>query len=216
MSNRKTTFYIVRHGQTEWNEQGLMQGNADSPLTEKGERQAQETSEKLKYINFDLVFSSDLLRAKRTAEIIALEHKLAVETTKLLRERNFGGYEGQPYAAMHAFDELMAKLTEEERQTFTQNGVENDASFIARILTFFRETAVIHPGKSILVVSHGGVMRSLLIHLGMAVWSADYSTLHIENASYIRLLSDGIDFEVKELEGITIKRNEGTVRNAVS
>lgn len=207
-----TIFYIVRHGQTTWNVEGLMQGHTDSPLTEKGEQQAKETAEKLKHITFDLVFSSDLLRAKRTAEIISLERQLAVETTDLLRERSFGIYEGQPYEAVHVYDELLEKLGEDERHTFSHNGVENEASFIGRILTFFREIAVTHPGKIILVVSHGGVIRSILLHLGMATWKADMSNIHVENASYLKLLSDGINFEVKELEGITIKEDTSSAQ----
>lgn len=208
-----TTFYIVRHGQTTWNVEGLMQGHTDSPLTEKGEQQAKETAEKLKHINFDLIFSSDLLRAKRTAEIISLERQLAVETTDLLRERSFGIYEGQPYEAVHVYDELLEKLGEDERHTFSQNGVEDEASFIGRILTFFRETAVTHPGKNILVVSHGGVIRSLLLHLGIAAWKAGASNIIVKNASYMKLLSDGVNFEVKELEGITITENTSSVED---
>ena len=75
---------------TEWNEIGLIQGHSDSPLTAQGITQAKELAKKLKNVKFDLIFSSDLLRAKRTAEIIALEHKLFVQTSKLLRERDFG------------------------------------------------------------------------------------------------------------------------------
>ena len=206
MSNL-TTFYIVRHGQTKWNLEGLMQGHSDSPLTKEGEEQAKILGDKLKNIKFDLVFSSDLFRAKRTAEVIALEHMLAVKTTELLRERNFGKYEGQPYKALHVYDELLWKLNKKERHNFSQDGVENEASFIRRIFMFLRETAITHPGKKILVVSHGGVMRSLLTNLGAIKHSVNYSNVSIRNTAYIKLLSDGVDFYVNELEGITITEN---------
>src|SRR3989344_5835107 len=92
-----TTFYIVRHGQTEWNTKGLLQGHGDSPLTYLGVKQAEQIRDELKSIHFDAIFSSDLLRAKRTAEIVALERKIAVKTTQALRERDFGHFEGKPF-----------------------------------------------------------------------------------------------------------------------
>ena len=89
--NNLTTIYIVRHGETNQNVKRIIEGHGDTPLNENGEMQAKLISEKLRHVQFDLAFSSDLLRAKRTAEIIALEHNLLVETTRLLRERYYGG-----------------------------------------------------------------------------------------------------------------------------
>ena len=84
--NLTSTIYLVRHGETEWNTEGRLQGQKDSFLTAKGEKQAAQTAEKLKGVKFDAIFSSDLLRAKRTAEIIKLERQLEINTTKALRE----------------------------------------------------------------------------------------------------------------------------------
>ena len=83
--NNLTTFYIVRHGQTEWNVLHRIQGQLDSSLTEQGKQEAKETAKKLKDVHFDVIYSSDLLRSKHTAEIIALEKKLEIMTTKALR-----------------------------------------------------------------------------------------------------------------------------------
>src|SRR5437868_2038959 len=90
-----TTFYIMRHGETEWNVQKLMQGHEDSPLTAAGEAQIQERVQDFADVHFDQVFSSDLLRAQRTAELLTIERQLAINTTRLLRERTFGKYEGK-------------------------------------------------------------------------------------------------------------------------
>lgn len=90
MSKNYCTFYIVRHGETEWNVKGLVQGHTDIPLTKKGKRQARQLAKKLSRINFNAVFSSDLLRAKQTAQLIALEKKIAVKTTQALREETDG------------------------------------------------------------------------------------------------------------------------------
>jgi len=85
-----------RGSPTDWNVKGLLQGQSDIPLNTEGEKQAVEAAKKhFKKIKFAAIFSSDLVRAKRTAQIIALEKKMAVETSALLRERDFGPFEGK-------------------------------------------------------------------------------------------------------------------------
>lgn len=206
MNNQLTTFYIIRHGETEWNVKGILQGHTDSPLTKQGEIQAEETAKELRNIQFNLAFSSDLIRAKRTAEIIALEHKLAVQTTQLLRERSFGEYEGKHYSAIKTLDELFEKLNDEEKFTYTSEGVESDEQLISRFITFLRETAITHPEKTVLVGTHGGMMKALLIHLGYGT----YKTINhgsVSNGAYIKLTSDGVDFFIKETKGIKKPNN---------
>ena len=72
------TLYLVRHGETEWNKTGIVMGQLDSPLTEAGLGQAKTTAQELKGVNFDAIFSSDLHRAHKTAEIIKLERELVI------------------------------------------------------------------------------------------------------------------------------------------
>lgn len=197
-----TTFYIVRHGQTDWNAKKIIQGQLDIPLNEIGEKQAQKVAEKFKDIKFDLAISSDLMRAKRTAELITLEHKLAIETTNKLRERTFGEFEGKPSTVFFTYIDKLNELEHKERlhnkpyETF-----ESDNEVTTRTITFLRETAVANPGKTVLVTTHGGVQRMILLHLG----HFDYKTIeayHFDNLSYIKLTSDGVDFFVEELSGI--------------
>lgn len=202
-----TTFYIVRHGETEWNVKGLIQGHEDSPLTKNGIKQTKALAKSFKNISIDVVFSSDLLRSQKTAEIIALEKKLAIKLTKVLRERNFGKYEGKEHEALREFDILFEKLSEEEKFSFTNSSdIESDEQIVTRLITFLREAAITHPGKTVLVVTHGGIMRAFLIHLGIGT----YQTLTrgaIKNAAYIKLLSDGVDFFIKETKGINKSQN---------
>src|SRR5882672_3444042 len=148
MSDSKlTTFYLVRHGQTDWNSKQLLQGQTDIPLNAAGEQQAEDVGKILKTVNFDLAFSSDLLRAKRTAEIIVLEKNLHVQTTSLLRERVFGKLEGGPIDALLAHIQLLKKLNDRERRKYRLDaGVESDEEVTTRLITFLRETAVTHPG----------------------------------------------------------------------
>ena len=200
MNQQMTTFYIVRHGETDWNTKKLIQGITDNPLNAKGEIQAKELGEKLRHIKFDMAFSSDLLRAKRTAEIIALEHQLEVQTTNFLRERDYLSLEGQSSDIYRTYDKLMEKLSHEDRRRHRiVDGIENDEELVSRIFTFLRETAITHPGKTILMVTHGGILRALIIHLGIMSYKDTYQ---VKNTAYITLSSDGIEFFVKETEGI--------------
>lgn len=193
------TLYIVRHGQTDWNAQGLTQGETDKPLNSEGIKQAKNLGTSLKKIEFDAVFASDLVRAKRTAEIIALERKLAVETTKLLRERRYGKLDGKPYEKMGEFLKTWETLSKKERVYYKPyEGYETDEEAISRFITFLREVAVRFQDKKILVVSHGGMMRTLLNHLSDETYSAG----SVSNSGYIKLESDGVDFFIKELKGI--------------
>jgi broad specificity phosphatase PhoE len=198
-----TTIVIARHGTTEWNEKGIMQGVADSPLTKEGIKLAEELGKELRKYKFDVIFSSDLLRAKKTAEILALEHKLDVHTTELLREKSFGKYEGQPYAKYHQeVDLLFDKLSEEEKMSYKHaDDMESYEETAERFFKFIREIALLTPGRTILAVSHGAFIRAVLIKLGFSTFK-DISHGNIDNGSYIVLETDGIDFLLKEHQGI--------------
>lgn len=194
-----------------WNKQGLLQGHGDSPLTTEGENQARKLAEELKHIHFDEMFSSDLLRAKRIAEIISLERKITVKTTEAFRERYYGVFEGKIY---NEYNQALQKLLTKYKKRSTQDkwfkqlhNVETTDESIARFITFLREIAVGFSGKTILIVSHGGVMRYLLIHLGFGTYE-NLPTGSISNLGFIKLESDGVDFFVKETKGVTLKQEK--------
>ncbi len=202
--NNLCTIYLVRHGEAEGNAKGIIMGHKDMPLTAQGETQARETSQKLKNVHFDSIYSSDLARARQTAEIIALEKKLAVQTSELLRERSYGIHEGKQYEdyaeRTKVFFENLRKLSEEARKEVAYpDNIESDPEIISRMITFLREVAVASPGKTVLVVTHGGILRAFLIHIGFAERKGFPD---IENGAFIKILSDGIDFIVRETSGV--------------
>lgn len=205
MKNNLCSLYIVRHGETDWNKEGKLQGQVDIDLNKTGQRQARLLAKKFRVLHFDAIFSSDLLRAKQTAEILALEHKLAVDTTKVLRERNFGRLEGK--VAKEAWQELKKeldtfnRLPHEQKKSFRFADEETDEELLERFITFLREVAVGYQGKTVLIVCHGGLMRPLLIHLGHGSYD-NWPAGTIENTGYIKLESDGVDFFVKETVGV--------------
>jgi uncharacterized phosphatase len=208
MKNNLATFYLVRHGETDWNKNRLIQGQKDTSLNEHGEEEAKAIAEKFKNLDLELAFSSDLLRAKRTAEIIALEHQLAVQVTEQLRERRFGSLEGEPYEILITHEILMKELNEQERKNLRiAPDAESDEEFALRVTTFLRETAVAYPGKTILAATHSGVLRILLIHLGFMTYE-EFDTMRFINAGYVELESDGIDFFIKEMHGLVPREKE--------
>jgi probable phosphoglycerate mutase len=200
------TIYIIRHGETEWNLQEKLQGHKDSPLTQNGVEQAKKRAKDLAQIAFAEIFSSDLLRAKRTAEIIALEHKMVVKTTELLRERNYGGYEGRKVSEYREElkDMLQKRETLSEKDKFAfklQPDIESDEEIVTRMITFLREVALAYKGKTIGLVCHGSIMRSFLVHIGFGT-SSEMTQGAVGNLAYFVLETDGVDFFVKETDGV--------------
>lgn len=198
-----TTIYLVRHGESLSNtyyDKGLPAptfGELGSDLTELGEEQARTVAKKLNHVHFDAVFSSDFIRAKRTAEIIKAERKLEVITTHLIRELNWGDYHNRGPEAKKKIKELQKGLSDVEKMKVKVGDMESQAEAVSRLITFLRETAIAYPEQNILVVAHGNIMRSLLVHLGFAPYNALGSGT-VKNGGYIKLESDGIDFFVKE------------------
>jgi broad specificity phosphatase PhoE len=198
-------FYIVRHGETEWNVKRIVQGHKDSALTHEGKRQAHLLKVHFRKISFAAVYSSDLLRAKKTAQIINWEKKLAITTTKALRERSFGYLEGKTFSQIKEdFAKLIPRYQKESQLQAGKNGlarIESDEEMTSRTFTFLRELSLLHQGKKVLLVTHGGLLRTLLIHLG-------YFTLEespkykIKNTAYIILAGDGVSFTIKQISGI--------------
>lgn len=203
---RMCTIYLVRHGETEWNVAGRLQGHGDSSLTEKGRSQARFLGKKLAKIQFDAVYSSDLGRARETAELIILSKKLAVQTTLALRERSFGDHEGMTVDHhRELIRELLEKfetLTDEEKYRFKYNNYqESDQELAGRLATYLREISVTNSGKTVLMVSHGGIIRAFLIVLGFGAYSElDYGA--VKNSSFIKLECDGTDFFIRQVDGV--------------
>jgi broad specificity phosphatase PhoE len=197
------TLYIVRHGQTDWNISKTIQGQLDIPLNLTGEKEAHDLRVVLSSIHFDAFFSSDLIRAKKTAEILNIDRKLAIETTNALRERLFGVYQGKPMDEAHErLYELLEKY--KDHPHIIESQVESNEHMVSRAITFIREISVAYGGKTVLLVSHGGLMRTLLIHLGFCSSIQFPPFGGIKNLAYIKLISDGSEILVQETSGIKI------------
>lgn len=153
--------YLVRHGETDWNQAGLLQGQTDIALNAQGLEQAREAAERLKEVPFEIAFCSPLIRAKRTAETIIGDRKITLTTDERLRELNFGPWEGVDIrtikdAASQPFTNPGSYIPPEGAESFAQL-YKRSGEFVDQVLLPLEGTY-----ETVLVVAHGGVNRSIL------------------------------------------------------
>jgi broad specificity phosphatase PhoE len=163
-----TTVHLARHGETDWNAAGRWQGHADRPLTALGRRQALELAERLASVPLDAIYSSDLRRARETAEPAADRHGLEVRTLVALREVDVGSWAGLSRAEVaERFPEAFA------RWRGGDHGWEDGETYeamTARVVEAVFEIARVHAGREVLVVAHGGPIRALhAVALGLEI-----------------------------------------------
>ncbi|MBR2897102.1 MAG: histidine phosphatase family protein [Oscillospiraceae bacterium] len=162
----KTTIYVMRHGETDFNLRGLIQGQNDSMLTENGIALTVITAKALQDVKFDRVISSPLKRAHDTAEIMLRENRVssaAIETDDRLKEFSFGEWEGRSCKPTEETTELN-NFYYRPREFRGLPGGESTAQVVARTREFLLETAndPQNDGKTLLITTHGGAMRALL------------------------------------------------------
>ncbi|HLY94218.1 MAG TPA: histidine phosphatase family protein [Gaiellaceae bacterium] len=140
-----TTLLLVRHGETDWNAEGKLQGHTDRPLNDYGRRQASTLADRLAGEDIAAIYSSDLARAKETAEIVGARVGVPVVVDPDLREKNWGTWEG---------------LTGDERLTVEFEG-ETTEAHRDRTLRAIARIVERHPGERVVVVTHGGSVRRI-------------------------------------------------------
>jgi probable phosphoglycerate mutase len=153
-----TQLILIRHGETVWNQEGRMQGQSDSPLSEIGVHQARRLAGRLARMTFSALYSSDLGRAHYTARSIADATGHAIVLDERLRERNFGVFEGLTAAEINAsYPDEYARFRRRD-PAYVMSGGESAAAFRERCLGCLLEFAERHAGSSIVVVTHGLVL----------------------------------------------------------
>lgn len=147
--------YVTRHGKTEWNALKKVMGKYDMPLSEIGIEQAKQTKENVKDINFDIIISSPLLRARQTANIINEDRNIPIIYDDRISERDFGEMEGK------RIDEFDFDSFWDYHKNIKYKKAENIQDFFNRIYSAVNEYKDKYKDKNILLVTHGGVNIAL-------------------------------------------------------
>jgi len=183
----ETQFIVVRHGQTEWNRQGRIQGHLDSPLTAEGRAQAEAIARRLAGTPVAAIWCSDLGRVLDTAAPSARTLGLAVRTDMRLRERQLGVFQGLTFeeasrAHPERFSRFRARNLDEDMV-----GGETLPQMRERVAEALGAIAATHPSQTVLVVTHGGVLDQVYrLATGMPLDAP--RSFDVENASINRLI----------------------------
>ncbi|HEY2992551.1 MAG TPA: histidine phosphatase family protein [Methylomirabilota bacterium] len=185
MAGRATLIYLLRHGAVVGAETRRFIGHLDVPLSETGELQCARQAERLRTVPLAALFSSDLARARRSAEIIGAPHGLTPAIVPALREMDMGRWDGLTAGEIRArepaaFADWMSRVGE-----FPFPEGESVPDLLARVAPAFDAIAAAHAGRAIAIVAHGGPNRALLCRaLGLPLgrllaFGQDYGALSV-------------------------------------
>jgi len=182
-----TRLLVIRHGETAWNAALRIQGHTDIPLNETGLRQAAQMAQALADEGIAAIYSSDLQRAAATAEALALTAGVPVAHDSGLRERHFGAFEGATFREIEERWPDDARRWRQREPGFAPGGGEALQDFYARSVAAATRLAAAHPGQTIALVAHGGVLDCLYRAATRIALDAP-RTWQLGNASINRLL----------------------------
>lgn len=160
-----TKIIFVRHGQTSWNDLGMYQGHTDIPLNQIGLEQAAKAGQRLKNEKVAAIYSSDLLRAKQTAEIIARGHNLPVIIMPEFREINFGIWEGKTFKDIEELYPEMLKIWKTKPQDLKIPEGETFPEMLKRAWKGLKILLARHKDETVIIVAHGGTIAALLCNI---------------------------------------------------
>jgi len=167
--------YCARHGKTDWNGLDRVQGRTDNPLNEEGIQQAKVLAENCKDFGIDLIISSPLIRAYTTATEIARVCNAPIITDDRLIEQDYGIYEGQ-----HRFCDGF--LSNKRQFAYRYPGGESMLKLAQRVYNFLDEVKEKYSDKTVMIVCHGGVLRSLHTYF-FDMTNEEYFQYNIDNAT---------------------------------
>jgi probable phosphoglycerate mutase len=180
--------YIMRHGKTDWNLLHKLQGKTDIPLNDMGRQMARDARERYKDIHFDVCFSSPLLRARETAELVLEGRDVPVIIDDRLAEMGFGIYEGTEEVFEKPECPVRVLFFNPEKYEAV-GGAESLESLIKRTSEFLDEVAMplVNEGKDVLILGHGA-MNSAVIGNIRHKELKDFWAEGLENCKLIKLL----------------------------
>lgn len=190
-----THVVALRHGQTAYNATQRIQGHLDVGLDDTGRWQADRLAGALADAGLSAVHASDLARARDTAAAVAAACGLGLQTHAALRERHFGMFEGLSHAEIEERFPDDARRWRQREPGFGSGGGESLEAFSARCVAAFTRLAQAHPGQTIAIVAHGGVL-DCLYRAASGIGLQAPRTWQLANAAINRLLYTGEGFRV--------------------
>jgi probable phosphoglycerate mutase len=187
---RPTTLLLIRHGETAWNAEGRIQGQLDVPLSARGVWQAARLAQRLAAEPIDAVISSDLARARLTAEPLAQARQLPVTVEPRLGERHFGRFQG------HTAEEIAARWPEDFHRWRQRDPDwpipegESGSVFSTRVRAALADLCARHAGGCVAVVAHGGTLDVAYREAMALAWEAPRQHVML-NASINRVRAEG-------------------------
>lgn len=160
-----TTFGLLRHGKTLWNEQKRIQGSSDSPLSPAGEQESGRWLPVLSQHEWDRILASPLPRVRQTVEILNNSLKLPVTFDQQLREQDWGSWEGKTLTEIENLEGEELQRQTDSGWNFTPPGGESRKQVLKRVKQTITMAARQWPNETILVVSHQSVMKCLLYEI---------------------------------------------------
>ena len=190
-----TTLLLVRHGETDWNASGRWQGHTDIAMNERGREQARKLADELASgAHIAAIYTSDLGRARETATIIGERLGVPVVSDPRLREIFFGHWEGltTPEIEERYPEEVAAWRADDGSNRF--GGGETYVEMGERVVAALAEIAARHPDGAVVVVLHGGPIRSVLAHAaGITYGEQRKRQAHLQNCGIVRVgVRDGV------------------------
>lgn len=209
-----TRVLAIRHGETAWNVDSRVQGHLDIPLNDKGRWQARRMASALADEPVAAIYASDLKRAFETARALSDAVGVPVQPDEGLRERAFGLFEGQSFKEIEAKWPEWSERWRRRDPQFRPGGGESLEDFHARIAATARRLCEAHPGQTVALVAHGGVM-DCLYRLATRIEPNTPRTWQLGNASINRLLYTPGGFslvgwsDTSHLDGATMDDSTG-------
>jgi len=185
-----TRVIFVRHGATDLNAQGVIQGTAPAPLNELGRRQAEAAGRALKVYAPAALYSSPHVRALETAEIMGGILKLPVRQSTRLREQGLGEWEGREWSEIKQHDPLIAQRRDQEGWWFCPPGGEPRLRVRHRMLAFIQEMQQNHPECTVVAVTHAGALY-FLVHALIDKTPAGRTHIRTHNGGFSVVQADG-------------------------
>ncbi len=157
-----TKIYLIRHAEAEGNVFRRLQGQYDSFITPNGRKQIAALQKRFETVDVDAVFSSDLTRTRCTAGAIYLPKNLPLQTDPRFREMSVGVWENLPFGWLDHIDPVRNHAFSHSPETWHVENSERFEEYTARFLQALDEVAASHEGKTVVIVSHGMVLRGIL------------------------------------------------------